>query len=209
MLNENLKKLMLEFRIDVKELSIQTGVKAPVIYKLISGDTPNPSISSVCPIANFFGVNINQLIGDEPINPSRNLSLPARCIIPLISWSEVSDWDINYKLKKRHKTVSIDFQPGDKVFALTIETTDLFPTFPEETILIIDPDTAPSHKSYVIVCSDKGLANVKQVFFDNDSIYLKPIVDEIPAVLLKQSERLYGTVLEAKIKFNKKITTLG
>lgn len=101
--------------------------------------------------------------------------------------------------------VSIDFQPSEKAFALTIETDKFFPTFPEDTILIVDPSVPPSHKSYVIVYSDKGSANLRQVFFDNDRTYLKPMVDEIPASLLKESEHLYGTVLEAKIKFNKKI----
>jgi len=204
MLNENLKKLMSEFDIDVKGLSLKTGVKAPVIYKLISGETPNPSISSICPIANFFGIDINQLIGEEAISISKKFFSPARSIIPLIPWKDVLDWDESYKLKKCYKMVSIDFQPSDKTFALTVENQDLFPTFPEETILIVDPNIAPSHKSYVIICSDNSFVTVKQIFFDNDSIYLKPITDEIPAILLKNSERLYGTVLEAKIKFNKK-----
>lgn len=31
------------------------------------------------------------------------------------------------------------------------------------------------------------------------------MVDEIPASLLKETEYLYGAVLEAKIKFNKKV----
>ena len=205
MLNDNLKKLMVEFNIDVKELSLKTGVKAPVIYKLISGETPNPSISSICPIANFFDISINQLIGNDPILMIRNLSLHGKCIVPLIKWDEIADWDKNYKYKKRNQTVSIDFQPGEKTFALTIETDELFPTFPKDTILIVDPDALPFHKNYVIVYSDKGSANIRQVFFDNDSIYLKPIVDEIPASLLKKSEHLFGTVLEAKIKLNKRI----
>ncbi len=58
-----LSKLMSERGIKSAELARKTGIGQPVIYRLMTGTTDNPQIQTLKPIADFFGVTIDQLLG--------------------------------------------------------------------------------------------------------------------------------------------------
>lgn len=58
-----LTHLMSEMNISSAELARKTGVAQPVVYRLMTGVTENPQILTIKPIANFFGVSIEQLVG--------------------------------------------------------------------------------------------------------------------------------------------------
>jgi transcriptional regulator with XRE-family HTH domain len=50
------------------ELSRKTGIAQPVIYRLVTGGTENPQILTLKPIADFFKVSIEQLLGLISLN---------------------------------------------------------------------------------------------------------------------------------------------
>ncbi len=202
-LNQNLKKLMSDASVSVQELSKKTGVKASAIYKIISGDIPNPGLFNILPIAEFFSISVNKLVGDESIERQPVSSpLSERYLVPIVEWDEIHKWGKNYSSKTRGKNIFTDFQPNPKTYALVVKTNNFLPIFPNDSILIIDYDGTPFHKSYVIVSSETGATTIKQALFDNDVIYLKPLTDSIPASMLQKSEQISGVVIEARIKFN-------
>ncbi len=63
-----LTHLMSEKGISSAELARKTGVTQPVIYRLMTGETVNPQILTLKPIAHFFGVSLEQLLGAVPLN---------------------------------------------------------------------------------------------------------------------------------------------
>lgn len=82
MLMENLSAilshLMSEKGIKSAELARKTGVGQPVVYRLMTGATENPQVLTLKPIADFFGVSLDQLLGLSPLTdkkPLDNISL--------------------------------------------------------------------------------------------------------------------------------------
>lgn len=70
--------LMSEKGIKSAELARKTGIGQPVIYRMMTGTTENPQVLSLKPIADFFGVSLDQLLGLSPLNsqkPLDNISL--------------------------------------------------------------------------------------------------------------------------------------
>jgi len=66
-LSGTLSLLMSEKGIKSAELARKTGIGQPVIYRLMTGTTDNPQIQTLKPIADFFEVSIDQLLGLSPL----------------------------------------------------------------------------------------------------------------------------------------------
>lgn len=68
-----LSHLMSEKGIKSAELARKTGVGQPVVYRLMTGATENPQVLTLKPIADFFGVSLDQLLGLTPLTPKKSL----------------------------------------------------------------------------------------------------------------------------------------
>jgi|SRR3990167_4637252 len=66
-----LSHLMSEKGIKSAELARKTGIGQPVVYRLMTGVTENPQVLTLKPIADFFGVSLDQLLGLSPLNNQR------------------------------------------------------------------------------------------------------------------------------------------
>jgi len=62
-----LSHLMSEKGIKSAELARKTGIGQPVIYRLMTGTTDNPQVLTLKPIADFFGISLDQLLGFTPL----------------------------------------------------------------------------------------------------------------------------------------------
>ena len=62
-IGNTLAKLMKERRLTSSALARLTGVAQPVIYRIASGESDNPKIATLLPLANYFEVSIDALIG--------------------------------------------------------------------------------------------------------------------------------------------------
>jgi transcriptional regulator with XRE-family HTH domain len=69
-----LTHLMSKNKISSSELARQTGVAQPVIYRLMSGGTENPQILTLKPIADYFSLSIDQLMGYKPLTITEPLN---------------------------------------------------------------------------------------------------------------------------------------
>jgi transcriptional regulator with XRE-family HTH domain len=63
-----LTRLMAEKGISSAELARNTGVTQSVVYRLMTGGTENPQVLTLKPIADFFKVSLEQLLGFAPLN---------------------------------------------------------------------------------------------------------------------------------------------
>ena len=61
-----LTHLMSKNGLTSSELARKTGVAQPVIYRLMSGETENPQILTLKPIADYFKLTIDKLSGSAP-----------------------------------------------------------------------------------------------------------------------------------------------
>lgn len=65
---ENLKALMKREALTQAELSKRTGIPATSLYRLMSGETTNPTLDTLNTLARHFGVGIGELTGERPIS---------------------------------------------------------------------------------------------------------------------------------------------
>lgn len=69
-----LTQLMTKKGIKSAELARQTQVGQPVIHRLMTGNTENPQILTLKPLADFFAVSIDQLLGYAPLTENRAIT---------------------------------------------------------------------------------------------------------------------------------------
>lgn len=66
-LAQNLTSLMDAQRLSSAELARKTGIAQPVIYRIMNGQTPNPQLLTIKPLADYLGVSIDKLAGFTPL----------------------------------------------------------------------------------------------------------------------------------------------
>ena len=199
-LSHLLKQLMDKHQLTTASLARITGIGQPVIYRLVSGETDNPKIATLSPIARHFNLSISQLIGDDTLpNGSSEQELTLQKI-PILSWEEVLHWQDNTLSTKKFITTTQAVSVN--AYALITKDTTMQPKFPENTTLLVDPDLQPKNRDYVIVnVGNNEQATFKQLLFDGSDKYLKPLNADFKVTRIdNQPHRFLGVVTEARIK---------
>lgn len=199
-LSSNLKQLMAKEGLTTASLARLTGIGQPVIYRMISGETDNPKIATLIPIADYFNISISQLVGDLDLQQNR-LEISK---VPLLSWEEAIHWQEIIPNRKNQRTVVTTDKVSDNAYALVTKDTTMQPKFPENTILIINPEVEPKNKDYVVVhLADQNEATFKQLLFDGSQKYLKPLNTDFAVTPIHNNKTCHflGVLAEARMRF--------
>lgn len=205
-----LKGLMAELGINESELARRTGIGQPVVHRICSGETDNPKVATLSPIANFFAISISQLIGDEPLPANRipgtfNPDAQGWRQLPVLSWKQAITWP-NLPIKSNPlPTISTDIELSPHAYALAVRDTTMEPRFPEGTVLLIEPELQPSNLDFAIVhIEGHELPNFKQILIDGDHIILKPLNSDFKTFLLDRPHRFLGVMVQSRMDFKKR-----
>lgn len=129
--------------------------------------------------------------------------------VPLISWvtaGRLADVEDNHLPGRADEWIApARSRPGPRAFALTVVGDSMDgpgpgPSFPEGTVLIVDPDQAPTPGRYVIA-KDVGTqgATFKRLMSDGARWYLRPLNPAYPTVEIDSPAiRVVGVVVEAQ-----------
>ena len=205
-LSQILRALMLEVGITVTELARRTGVGQPVIHRMASGETDNPKVGSLSPIAAFFNVTISQLVGDDPLPEDRfkgshNPYYRAWTKLPLLNWEQAVLWP-NHRQQEVQSYISTEAIVSDMAFATRIEDTTMAPRFPEGSILVVDPEIKPQDQDFVLIhLGNHGKAQFKQMLVDGESLYLKPINTDFQTNRVEKPYRILGVMIQVLTEF--------
>lgn len=194
-MNIMLKKLDMS----VTELSRQTGVGQPVIHRLTTGISINPTLSTLRPIAQFFKISLSQLVGDTPL-PSLNQSKYSDLTsIPLLRLNVLGQ-SLNTDSLDRCSTVLTNVAISERGFASILEDSSMEPKFPANTLVIIDPNVPYQNEDYVmVILSGKKQATFKQILLHGDDCLLKSLNSDFPIIHLSPQDRVLGTMIQARI----------
>ena len=143
---------------------------------------------------------------DQNISPARDL----RNEVPLISWVQAGNW----------RNLVDNFHPGDaerwvatyaKVskhsFALRIVGDSMTnpggaPSFPEGTIIIVDPERAAAPGKFVVVRQNSDTeCTFKQLVRDAGKHYLKPLNPRYPLLEMLPDAVICGVLVQAVMDF--------
>jgi transcriptional regulator with XRE-family HTH domain len=207
-LSTNLARLMFENNLDAPELSRLTSVPTATINRLRANIVTNPTIASLLPIANFFSISLNQLIGTDEIPSSRiagtfHPEYRNEKIIPLITLDQITKENKDIK-SNYNDTISTSANITPKAFATRMNNLAMFPKFPEGTIFIVEPEIPPSDQDFVLVkIEDQKNVSIKQLFIDGDDHYFKNINPEFGRLVHSNKSEILGVIVEAIIKYER------
>lgn len=207
-LTDNLNLLMDEKRISADELSRRTDIPSSTIKKIRNHYNPNPTLTTLLPLAKFFSVTLSQLIGDEPLPESRVEGIyqpnsQALQQIPVLSWKEAITWPNTNK--RPHTFLSSEYHYGKNAFALIVQE-ESWENLSKGTALLIDPALVTEHRDYVIVHKrDQTTPTLKQALFDEGELYLKSLFHGQNIIPITPEHRLLGVVVEYKKHLKKSI----
>lgn len=187
-----LKRLIAQQEITISQLARSTGILQPVLHRMTTGDTNNPRIDTLLPLANYFNISIEQLIGQVPLS-QKNISRH----FPLIKWDKLT------LSKKRTDDTTVYFQSEKNVsadaFFLYVKDSTMTPLFNEDALLLIDPSIKPKNKDYVIVSvENQREPMLRQLWLNGSEAYLKPLNPLFKTIFLdqKRRHRFLGVVID-------------
>jgi SOS-response transcriptional repressor LexA len=207
-LSRILKALMHEVSITVTELARRTKVGQPVIHRMATGETDNPKVGSLSPIAKFFNVNISQLIGDAPLPADRikgtyNPYYRSWKKIPLLNWAQVITWPDHLTHSEVSSFISTEANVSDNAFAIRMEDNTMHPCYPKDTLLIIDPNMTAKDKDFIAVhIRDQSKIQFKQAMFDGPDLYLKPINEDFEIKRIDSDYEIKGVLVQSISEFH-------
>ncbi len=203
-INEILSELMFAKRIKMIELAHQTGVPQSTLSRILAGATTQPHRSSLEPLAAFFRVSVNQLVGKEPIPSLQRLSLSASqsLSVPLLTWAQVDSWITLGDTTEAYEMVQVDKALGEGSFAVTVEDAAMEPQFSRGAILIVDAKRTAKDRSFVIVKLGKSDKIVfRQLITDGINFYLRslsPDFSQCGMTTMTDDDNILGVVLQVR-----------
>lgn len=208
-LNTILKMLLKEHHLSESELARRTGIGQPVIHRMASGETDNPKVATLIPIARYFALTINQLMGVDPLPKDRipgtyNPIVQTWAKVPLFTWEQLTEWPNITRRGTHDIRISTDADVSEQAFAIYVKDSTMLPRFPEGTLLIIDPALEAQDKDFVIaIPKAQKNASFKQLLIDGDDIYLKPINPDFNTLQIDSETKVVGVMIQARMDFRK------
>lgn len=204
---QNIKKLMAEDFITESELARQTELPQTTINRLLLGITVDPRTNTLLPIAKYFGVSIDYLLGqdhgsEQRIPGTRNQNNPNTWRhIPIIEWQDVLSWNFkmkNYTPSSHSNWITTENDVSSTSFALKTSSF-MEPRFKKGSIIIVDPDFNMKDGNYIIISIANSEPTVRKIIKDGSDIYLKKVYQNDEPNLLQKKDKIIGTIVETRI----------
>ncbi|TAK76902.1 MAG: S24 family peptidase, partial [Gammaproteobacteria bacterium] len=112
--------------------------------------------------------------------------------IPLINWSH-----LNTLVKQKiTKFIITECSVGKTAFALYISDQSMEPLFPEKSIVIVDPESEPTHGSYIIIKTGKNELILRNFLLISGNKYTTPLNPKFGTIAkLLTKDKILGTVV--------------
>lgn len=192
-----LQALIENLGISEAELARRMQIPTATLNKIKTGVIADPRSSTLTLIANYFGITIDQLLGNAPIERifPRNL-----CYVPVIDPCDILITDCDGLNKSNHeKWISFEGVPSiitHKMFATKVQGNAMWPRFDDETIVIVDCDQPVESKQYIVIHIEKDDQIIlRQIFIDGSDYILKPISHLFPVKTLEPQDKIIGVVI--------------
>lgn len=130
--------------------------------------------------------------------------------VPLISWVQAGQWREvidNLAPGQAYKRVHTTVRVGPLAYALRVIGDSMTnpngsPSFPENTIIIVDPDRQAEPGRYVVARQNGDTeCTFKQLVRDGGRFYLKPLNPRYPILEMREDAVICGVLVQAVMDF--------
>jgi SOS-response transcriptional repressor LexA len=212
---ERIRHIREKLALSQEEFGKRIGVTKAAVSQWESGEIKNYRNAHLFAIQNLTGYSAEWIVTGEGSERSKSQrkgageantrSGPAVYSVPLISWVQAGQWDEVvdlYRPGEGEKPIYTTRKVGSRAFALRVvgdsmENPTGRPTYPQGSIVIVDPDRTPLHGSAVIVrLEDSKQATFKQLIIEGDVQYLKPLNPRYPVMPIDGNATICGVVVQ-------------
>ncbi len=206
-----LTKLLYNKHMNASALAREVNLPTPTVHRLVTGKSTRPYDSSLKPIADYFEITTDQLLGEAPLDGiteeipvKQTLKIPPQVfMVPIVEWEDVKH------LEKARKTTE-NFVPllgknREKCFALVLRDFSMGTLFPKNTVLIFDPDIKLTDRSLVLASVGKSNPPLfRQLLIDGEKYFAKALNPDVEAYkmrVLSGKEAVIATLFEARASY--------
>ncbi|MBA2652398.1 MAG: helix-turn-helix domain-containing protein [Tatlockia sp.] len=202
-----LKKLILTFdNISGAELAKRCGVPVSTINRILAGTVIDPKISTLKPLADYFGISVDQLLGYAALPEKFNRlsqSLKPTTALPVFKLKNFES--IRQKAIEWFTWVSEKYAHDDTL-AVSIDTEEFEPIFVKDCILVVEPSMLPPQDDdYVAVVFENTKAiSIRKYKIDGNDHYFVPLNPQFKAALCSDTKYyILGVISEAHTKLRR------
>lgn len=186
------------------------GLKQADISKIENGRHKSPEMH-VAALAEALGVRpgeittrVDDLLDGATSGPTAKApSAPPPRVVPLVGWIRAGQWDQvenPFDPEIAEGVVPTGTKVGSRAYALRVKGDSMtnpsgWPTFPEGTVIVVDPSRQANSGDLVIAQVDDELeATFKRLVRDAGATFLVPLNPRYPTITVDQPVRICGVV---------------
>ncbi|MBP9722452.1 MAG: helix-turn-helix transcriptional regulator [Gammaproteobacteria bacterium] len=194
---------MQALQIDESTLAKACNISLASLSRIKNNPDSNPTISTLRPLADFFNITIDQLLGYSPLdNNIANIKQ-----VPVIPNTEIFTW-LNNKTSNTpiEQWLIYNQSISDLTFATNYKL-DNTNSVLQNCLILIDPKRELQHDDLIFIYNNK----IKQFFLrlisidDQNKIYLRPIESGFSDYVLldncKNNLSILGVVIESRLQY--------
>lgn len=201
-----LRKARMDAKLTMKTVEAATGILASNQSKIELGENTAPGFETVARLAEFYNLSLDGIYDAAKTGNNNSIvaALASKSIyIPVISWVQAGLWEESLPVRDEDWTViASPFKCSPNSYALTVNGDSMtaqhgaMDSFQEGSVIIVDPHVEPRNKSYVIARqSGTNETTFKQLIYDGNQRYLKPINSQYPIIQIDQPIDICGVVI--------------
>lgn len=207
-LGDNLNKLLFERKLRPMDLARELDIPQPTIHRIVAGKSTRPHAYTLEPIAKYFDLSVEQLVGDVPLTKeAAEEKKPVTDVrfFPLLDWQTANNLDFGQPITVEKTVIAMpDLNPH--CFAMAMNDSSMEPGFSKGNILIFDPEKNPKDRSHVLVkLAESQQLIFRQILIDAEHRYLKPLNPDLSHFgmrLLEDQDKVLGVLVEARRNYN-------
>lgn len=195
--------LLTETQITPTELSRRANLPQSTVDRLVNAKTPDPRISTLEPIADYFKISVDQLMGKQPMSKplSWGVEQTTSRTVPIINWDDAAQHAeiINtLTLANWFAWITTNSEVSENGFAVKLKGLAMSPRFLDDSILIVNPNCKPVDRDYVLV-EYKQAIYFRQLIVEGHEQYLRALNPDYKTLKLDDAYRILGVITESRI----------
>jgi Cro/C1-type HTH DNA-binding domain len=195
-LNDILTNLMSNNSIDDALLSKETGIPISTIKRMRLNEDANPTGTTLAPIASYFKITIDQLLGLSPLDQVTSTPKQLR-IVPVLTKDTIQPWlknELDNDIITEWTKTSLD---DSKCYAIRCCSFTTSKKFHNQSIMIISPSMNPVAGDLIVISNQKFKYPTLLELHKTEEQYFVTLIDKSNDLIhLKLPFIFYGVVSE-------------
>ena len=119
-----------------------------------------------------------------------------RGTVPLISWVQAGHWQeaMDLLMPGEGERIETTYKVKKHTYALRVKGDSMEPKFPNGCLIIVEPEEHPEPGKFVIIRQNGDEATFKQLIQDGSTLFLRPLNDRYPFMVLKKDAVFCGVI---------------